>query len=57
MDVLHARLEKRNGDLPRYNFFVDVTLIQKFAAMYETPKPDEGAELVLGDGMSLQAAR
>jgi predicted kinase len=56
MDVLRSRLERRNADLPPYNFAVNVALIEQFATMYELPTPDEDAELVLADGMSVQAA-
>jgi predicted kinase len=56
MDVLRARLEKRNADLPQYNFAVNVALLEQFTAMYELPTPDEGAELVLADGTAHEAA-
>jgi hypothetical protein len=33
---------------------VNLSLIEQFCAMYELPTSDEGAELVLVDGMSPQ---
>jgi predicted kinase len=50
LETLHARLAKRNEDLPPYNFTVSADLIEQFSAMYEPPVADEGAELVLVDG-------
>ena len=50
LESLRARLEKRNADLPLYNFAVSSELIEQFSAMYEPPVANEGAELVLVDG-------
>ena len=49
-DVLRARLERRNHDLPKHNFAVPLEALQRFIELYEEPSNDEGAELVYVDG-------
>jgi hypothetical protein len=49
-DVLSARLQSRNRDLPKYNFAVPLKALQRFTELYEKPSNDEGAELVYVDG-------
>lgn len=39
LEILLARLAKRNADLPPYNFAVDSQLIDQFSTMYEPPVP------------------
>ena len=46
LDVVQRRLERRNADLPRYNFHIDPAILESFLAMYERPSSDEGAHLV-----------
>jgi predicted kinase len=47
LDVVQRRLERRNADLPRYNFHVDPTILDTFLTMFERPSLDEGADLVI----------
>jgi predicted kinase len=46
LDLVRARLERRNADLPRYNFHIDPSILDSFLSMYQPPAPDEGAEVV-----------
>lgn len=50
LDVLSARLQRRNHDLPKHNFAVTHETLQRFIEVYEEPSDDEGAELVYVDG-------
>ncbi len=54
LDVVQRRLERRNADLPRYNFHIDPTILDSFLAMFERPSRDEGAQLVTVDSMAQQ---
>ena len=47
LDVVRARLERRNASLPAYNFYVSPELLQSFIGLFEVPSRIEGAELVL----------
>lgn len=47
LDLVRTRLERRNADLPRYNFHIDPATLEGFLGMYEFPSPDEGAEIVV----------
>ena len=49
LDVVQRRLERRNADLPRYNFHIDPTILASFLEMFERPSADEGAQLVTID--------
>ena len=50
LDQVRSRLERRNADLPRYNFHIDPATLEGFLAMVERPSPDEGAQVVfVGD--------
>lgn len=46
LDVLGARLEDRNANLPKHNFAVTPDMLQRFVTIYEPPAADEGPELV-----------
>ena len=46
LDVVRQRLERRNADLPRYNFYIDPTVLENFLSMYERPGESEGAQIV-----------
>jgi len=55
--VLRARLAERNAELPRYNFHIDPETLDGFCGLFETPSPDEGAEvIVVRDFAELDAA-
>lgn len=47
LDVVRGRLERRNADLPRFNFHVDPRTLEVFLGMYQRPSADEGAEIFL----------
>ena len=47
LDLVRERLERRNADLPRYNFRIDPGTLDGFLAMYERPSPDEGAQVTV----------
>lgn len=47
LDQVRARLERRNADLPRYNFHIDPATLEGFLGMVERPTPDEGAKIVV----------
>ena len=50
LEQVRARLERRNADLPRFNFHIDPSTLEGFLGMVERPTPDEGATLVfVGD--------
>jgi len=46
-DVIRSRIERRNVDLPPYNFTIDPDALQIFAVWFEVPRTDEGAEIVV----------
>lgn len=46
LDEVRVRLERRNADLPRYNFHIDPGTLQGFLAMIERPSDKEGATVV-----------
>ena len=57
-EVLQARLEYRNRNLPEHNFLVAPDALQKFIGLYEEPSDDEGAQIVRVDGEGMrQTAR
>jgi predicted kinase len=45
LDVVRSRLERRNADLPRFNFHVDPATLEVFLEMFQRPSDDEGAEV------------
>jgi predicted kinase len=47
IDQVRDRLERRNADLPRYNFRIDPATLEGFLAMVERPTQDEGARIVI----------
>jgi predicted kinase len=47
LTVIRARLEKRNAHLPPFNFRIPPDMLHAFAALFEAPRADEGAELVI----------
>lgn len=47
LELVRLRLERRNADLPRYNFHIDPATLDGFLAMLERPSADEGADLVV----------
>lgn len=47
MEVLRARLDVRNANLPPYNFRVGPDMLRAFAGLFEAPGMDEGAEVVV----------
>jgi predicted kinase len=49
LDVIRPRLADRNASLPPYNFEIAPHLLDAFAALFERPRDDEGAELVVVD--------
>ena len=53
LEIVLSRLERRNADLPRFNFRIDPSTLHGFLAMYERPAPEEGAEvLVVTDALT-----
>jgi predicted kinase len=49
LDVIRPRLADRNARLPPHNFEIAPRLLDAFAALFEPPCDDEGAELVVVD--------
>ena len=47
LDCVRPRLEARNRRLPFYNFHIDPQTLTAFAALFEVPSPEEGAELIV----------
>ena len=47
IEVIRARLELRNAQLPRFNFRIDLGMLQAFQTLFEVPSEREGAELVV----------
>ena len=47
LEQLRSRLERRNANLPRYNFHIDPATLEGFLAMVERPAPDEGARIIV----------
>lgn len=47
LDQVRVRLERRNADLPRYNFHIDAGTLEGFLDMIQRPSPDEGARIVI----------
>ena len=47
MDLVRARLEQRNAQLPRFNFRIEPETLQGFTTLYQIPSESEGAELVV----------
>lgn len=55
LDQVRGRLERRNADLPRYNFHIDPATLEGFLAMFQRPSADEGAEVVVvRDGLTAE---
>lgn len=52
LDVLQARLERRNANLPPYNFQIDPDTLRGFVDLFEVPSDDEHAEVVVVRGRS-----
>ena len=50
LDVLRARIERRNAHLPRYNFQIERGMLEVFAGLFEIPSSEEGAPLVIVNG-------
>lgn len=46
LDVVRARIEQRNRQLPPYNFQINPDLLGLFVSMFETPAAVEGASIV-----------
>ena len=50
LDLVRQRLERRNANLPRFNFYIDPSTLEGFLDMIQRPSPDEGARVVfVGD--------
>ena len=49
LDVIRRRLERRNQQLPAYNFHIDPDVLAGFLGLYEVPSDDEGAAIVSVD--------
>lgn len=47
LEHILPRLERRNANLPRYNFYIDPATLAGFMAMVERPTEAEGARIVL----------
>jgi predicted kinase len=45
--TLRARLETRNANLPRFNFWIGPDTLHAFVALFERPREDEGADVVV----------
>lgn len=45
LDVLRQRIERRNARLPKWNFWIDPTLLESFISQYEIPLEDEADEI------------
>ena len=55
LDLVRGRLERRNADLPRYNFHIDPGTLDTFLAMFQRPTADEGAQVVvIRDGLTAE---
>ena len=46
LDILRARIEARNAQLPKYNFWIDPELLESFVMQYEVPKADEASRVI-----------
>ena len=50
LDLVRQRLERRNANLPRFNFYIDPSTLEGFLDMIQRPSADEGAMvLFVGD--------
>lgn len=47
LEQVRGRLERRNADLPRYNFRIDPATLEGFVSMVERPTEDEGARIII----------
>jgi predicted kinase len=47
LDNILPRLERRNANLPRHNFYIDPATLAGFMNMVERPTEDEGARIVI----------
>jgi predicted kinase len=56
LDILRVRLERRNAELPPYNFHIDPATLRGFVGLFERPSPDEGATLVVVRDSSQESA-
>jgi hypothetical protein len=56
LDILRVRLERRNAELPPYNFHIDPATLRGFVGLFERPSQDEGATLVVVRDSSQESA-
>jgi predicted kinase len=56
-DVIRARLIARNAHLPPYNFAIDLDTLRGFEGLFEPPREDEGADVVIVRAPLLDAQR
>jgi predicted kinase len=49
LEEVRTRLQRRNADLPRYNFHIDPATLDGFLSMIEPPRPDEAPHVVTID--------
>lgn len=47
VEIIAARLQVRNAQLPPYNFRIGPGMLRAFVGLFEVPGADEGAELVV----------
>ncbi len=52
IELIRTRLERRNANLPQFNFPITLERFEMFAKMYEPPALDEGVEVVVTEGVS-----
>lgn len=46
LNLVRQRLERRNANLPRFNFYIDPATLEGFLDMIQRPSPVEGAKVV-----------
>jgi predicted kinase len=56
LEVLRNRIQKRNANLPTYNFLIEPSMLEIFAGLFEVPSPSEGAPVMVVDGCDLEQA-
>src|SRR5262245_57096353 len=47
IDVIRARLERRNSKLPPFNFCIEPETLRGFEALFEVPSEADGAEIIV----------
>ncbi|HYC53814.1 MAG TPA: ATP-binding protein [Candidatus Binatia bacterium] len=47
LEVIDARIQERNAKLPTFNFQIDPDALKFFAAWFQRPTPEEGAQIVI----------